>query len=48
MAGLQSKFENLIAKVNQGLAKMLTDGRKDHKPELLCNPANEHHGVTEH
>ena len=37
MAGLQRKFQNLNAKVNQ----MLTDRRTspNPKPELLCNPA---------
>ena len=49
MAGLQSKFQNLNAKVNQMLTDGRTDGRTDkhtdrrtssiYKPELLCNPA---------
>ena len=53
MAGLQSKFQNLNTKVNQMLTDGQTDERTDrrtdrqmssiHKPELLCNLANNYY-----
>ena len=40
MAKLQSKFQNLNAKVDQNVDRQM-DGQTDghHKPKLLCNPA---------